>query len=109
MSKDVSLVMCLNCNKYAADSALNHRLDCGTHVVVEVVTQRVGVYCLKCNTVYDAEPGSCTCGHSWFEPVYKQPTLSHMEAVIHLLIDALAKSHDERPERPMRAGAGSGG
>jgi len=94
MPKDMSLLKCLNCGNYTAGQKLIHRDDCWGAVVVEVITQKVAVYCLSCGGVVETEPRKCTsCGDVPFGPVYKEPTLSHMEAVIHLLIDALAKSH----------------
>ncbi len=98
MPKDMCLLKCLNCGKYTAGQKLLHRSDCVGPVVVEVRTEKVAVYCLHCGRVVTTEPRTCSCGHKPFGPVYKEPTLSHMEAVIHLLIDALAKSQGKFPE-----------
>lgn len=105
MPKDMSLLKCLNCGNYVAGQKLLHRDDCIGPVVVEVITQKVAVYCLHCGRVVTTEPRTCSCGHKPFGAVYKEPTLSHMEAVIHLLIDALAKAQGHSPESPEPGGA----
>lgn len=92
MPKDISILMCLNCGRYSVDKCVKHANDCGGEVIVEVRTEQVGVYCTSCGRIVETEPHRCSCGRAYFDPVYKQPTLSHMEAMIHLLIDALAKS-----------------
>jgi len=98
MPKDICLLKCLNCGNYTAGQKMIHRDDCWGGVVVEVRTQKVAVYCLACGRIVATEPRKCSCGHMPFGPVYKEPTLLHMEAVIHLLIDALAKSQGHLPD-----------
>ncbi len=111
MPEDVSLLKCLNCGNYTAGQKMIHRDDCWGAVVVEVITQQTGVFCMHCGTIYSSEPERCStvigfgesktkCFHASFGKVFKQPTLAHMEAVIHLLIDALAKSQGHLPDPP---------
>lgn len=93
MPKYMSLLKCLNCGNYSAGQKMLHREDCIGPVVVEVITQKVAVYCLNCGGVVETEPRRCSsCGDVPFGPVYKEPTLSRMEKYVHLVMDALAKS-----------------
>jgi len=103
MPKDMSLLKCLNCGIYAAGQALQHRDDCPGSVIVEVITQTVAVCCLHCGATVGTEPGECSvCHFVAFAPVYKEPTLSHMETLIYQLLNALAKIQDgHRTDRPM--------
>lgn len=92
MPEDVTLLMCLNCDNYASPGKnIAHENDCCDHVIVEVITQQVGVYCEHCGITLASEPGTCACGFVCFRPVYKHPTASRMEEYIHILMDTLAK------------------
>lgn len=104
MPKDTSLLKCLNCGNYTAGQKMLHREDCIGPVVVEVIMQKVAVYCLSCGRIFHAEPRKCpSCGDVPFGPVYKEPILSRMEKYVHLVIDALAKS-----QAPPRSHGGPG-
>jgi len=97
MPKDICLLKCLNCGNYSVGESVQHRDYCAGPVIVEVITQEVGAYCIHCGAVVRTEPLRCSsCHHVSFDPIYKEPTLSHMEPMIRLLIDALAKSQTEQ-------------